>query len=587
MSVVPTPRLTLSPRPSEREIARLADELELHPVAAALAWQRGLRDRNTWLAYSDSDPTHQHDPHLLPDMDAAVERLIFAREHEQRVLIHGDYDVDGLTGAAVMFRALRDLGMDAHVFVPHREKDGYGLSRRALENALKNGCSLVVTVDCGSSEGQIIEEMALLGMETIVTDHHLATDLPEALAFVSPMRSDSTYPFPKLAGSTIAYKLARALYEALGRTPAPELWLDYVALGTVADVMPLTGENRLLVRAGLIELSKRMTCRRGTKADRHPAWRALAEVARISPSELNAQDLAFRFGPRLNAPGRIAGARLSLQLLTSDDLTEIPDLAREIENCNLERRRIEAGITESALAAAQRRLGRGDNPGVLVLMGEGWHPGVLGISASRLQETFNLPVLLGGVDAHGVVRGSGRAGEGLNLKELLDGAAEFTDRHGGHHRAVGFSLQESNWDAFAARVEELAPQPREVKPMLEAALEIRAEELDRDCLDAVELLAPFGEENPEPIFLITGVIPLGTRVIKKIHLRLEFQSPAGGSYSCIAFGRAEQMLARIETGVETDICVRLARDTFRKRPGEHGVSFHLVDFAPSACPGDT
>jgi single-stranded-DNA-specific exonuclease len=586
VQLAPVPSLRLREAPPAGEVERLAAALELPVAVAALAWQRGLRDAAAWRLWRDSDPAQQHDPYLLPDMAAAVDRLRFAREHEQKVLIHGDYDVDGLTGTALLRRALRGLGLAAEAFVPHRERDGYGLSRRALDNAVGAGCSLVVTVDCGSSEGALIEELALRGVDTIVTDHHLTTERPEALAFVSPKRPASRYPYAELCGSAIAYKLARALHEALGRPLPAETWLDFVALGTVADVSPLTGENRLLVIAGLREMSRRLTARPGSSADRHPAWRALARAAGLPAGELSAQDLAYRFAPRLNAPGRLGSAQLSLQLLISEDSAEAEALAGRIEASNTERRALEGQITEAARGQARARLARaaaaGQELGVLALADSGWHPGVLGISAARLSEEFGRPVLLAGLDGGGGARGSGRGPEVqvLDLKSLLDACAEHLERHGGHRRAVGFAVRPGAWPAFAAAIEGEAP-PLPPAAAVAADLVITAAELDRRFLDALELLGPFGEGNPEPVLLLRDAALLDSRVLKGQHLRLELLAPGGARLKVMAFGRAADLADRLHRGVALDLCLRVSRDTYQRAPGEHGLALQLVELAPA------
>ncbi|MBN2171414.1 MAG: single-stranded-DNA-specific exonuclease RecJ [Candidatus Krumholzibacteriota bacterium] len=586
MQPAPAPAIRLREQPSDAERERLAADLGLHPAVAALAWQRGCRDRAAWEALQDGDARHQHDPALLPDMDRAVDRLLAACDRGERILVHGDYDVDGLTGAALLLRALRALGADPgsiQAFVPRRDRDGYGLSRRALARARERGCTLVVTVDCGSSDGELVAELAAAGVDTIVTDHHLATELPAACAFVSPLRADSRYPHRDLAGSAIAYKLARALHAARGRPLPPETWLDFAALGTVADVMPLRGENRLLVTAGLAEMSRRLTARPGSAADRHPAWRALARTAGIRPGELDARDLAFRLAPRLNAPGRMDSPRLALDLLLSEDAAEAADLAERLESVNNRRRELEASVTAAAREAARARLSGGHRPGVLALASRGWHPGVLGISAARLVEEFGLPVLLAGLDAAGNARGSGRGPEGQDLKALLDAAAAHLRRHGGHRRAVGFDVKPGRWEAFAGCVAEAAAAPPPPQSVL-ADLALEPETMDRPFLDDLERVGPFGEGNPEPLVLLRGVVPLAAEVLKDTHLRLHFRSPRGGRFRAIAFGQAARLGPRVERGAASDLAVRVARDGFRRMPGEHGVALHLVELQPGAVP---
>jgi single-stranded-DNA-specific exonuclease len=579
-------RFSLRETAPEEPVRSLAEQLGIPAPVVAIGWQRGLQNLQAWTDLQGSDPLTQHDPFLLIDMDLAVDRLLFARDNNQRILIHGDYDVDGLTGTALLTRALKWLGMDVRPFVPHREKDGYGLSRRALENAVDNGCSLVITVDCGSSSGELIEEMAQRGLETVVTDHHLFDEKPAPLAFINPRRPESPYPFTPLSGSAVAYKLARGVHEALERPLDGDLLLDHVALGTVADVMPLEGENRLLVKAGLRELSRLMTVRTGSTADICPAWRALGRTSKLQPGELQAEDLAFRLAPRLNSPGRLAGAKLSLDLLLAKTASQANLLASQIETINESRRDLEARVTERARLAAQGRIARamatGGPPGILALVGRDWHPGVLGISASRLVDQYACPVLLAGMDEAGEARGSGRSLEGVDLKALLDQAAEPLARYGGHKRAVGFTVKSGCWDEFARLVEKAAGAVGEIStPQITADLCVEAEQLVRPFLDGLELLGPFGEGNPVPIFLVREVIPRSFRIIKGSHLKVQFESRDGRPFSAIAFGQAAEMKGRVEVGAATDICLRLARDTFRRPAGDHDVSFHLVNLFPA------
>ena len=576
--------IRLKEQPTAEEAASLAAELDLPQGVAILAWQRGILDKDAWRRFTDLDPAADLiDPRLLPDMDKAVERLQLALERGESLLVHGDYDADGLTGTAILIRAFRGLGMDARPFTPTRDKDGYGLSRRALENMAEKRIPLLVSVDCGSSDSELIGEFAGRGIESIITDHHLAGELPEALAFVSTQRPSSEYPHSNLSGSAIAYKLAHAFYKKLGRKLEPECWLDFAALGTVGDVMPLVGENRCIVAGGLREIARRMTARKGCDQWGHPAWKALAGRSGLRIGEVSASDLAFRIAPRLNAAGRISDPRLALDILLTDDEAEADRLARELDQINIHRQSLEARLTiearEQATAQVKAAKAESGGLGILVLAGKNWHPGLVGISSARMVDEFGVPAILLSLDENGAALGSGRGVEGLDLKSLLDGVEEELDRYGGHQRAVGLAVKPGRLDAFREKLQALLPVSPIPTP-LTADLAIEPEVADRGFLDSLEKLGPFGEANPEPRILMRGVLPTGYREIRDSHFKLQFETPAGERFEAIAFNGAARFVPRFEKGVESDLLIRLGRDTFRRAPGEYGVSFMLEEFLP-------
>jgi len=577
--------IRLREQPSAEEGARLAAELGLPPGVAVLAWQRGIRDVAAWRRFTDLDPAADLiDPWLLPDMDKAVDRLSLALDRGEPLLVHGDYDADGLTGTAILIRAFRGLGMDARPFAPLRDRDGYGLSRRALENAAENDVPLLVSVDCGSSDGELIGEFAERGIESIITDHHLAGELPQALAFVSTQREDSRYPHRDLSGSAIAYKLAHALYQKLNRKLEPERWLDFAALGTVGDVMPLVGENRCIVAGGLREMARRMTARPGCAEDGHPVWKALARQTGLRLGEVSASDLAFRMAPRLNAAGRIADPKMALDILLTDDPATADRLALELDSVNSRRQAMEQELTCDARDQAARQIeaaaSEGRELGVLVLASADWHPGLVGISAARMVDEFELPAILLCLNEEGVALGSGRGMEGIDLKASLDEVADELLRHGGHTRAVGLAVKTGRLDAFREKLQAVMPRALPAKVIM-ADLALQPEGADRPFLDALEKLGPFGEANPEPLIMLEGVVPTAYRDIRGSHFKLQFRSREGGDFEAIAFNGVVRFGPRFERGVETELLVRIGRDTFRRAPGEHAVSFMLEDFSPA------
>ena len=495
-----------APRPADTDAAsRLSRELGLHPVTAQVLSVRGIRDPAQARRYLAPGPGDLRAPSLLRDMDRATEALARALDRGVRIAVYGDYDVDGVCATTVAVRALRAFGADVVPFVPHRVQDGYGLNPEALERLRARGCGLILTVDNGVTRADVIEQATSSGLEVVVTDHHEPAERLPTCPLVNPKRPDATYPFKGLAGCGVALKVVLGLAERLGRTGQgtfkallPDL-LALTAVGTVADVVPLCDENRALVAMGLKALA-------GTP---HAGLRALVEVAGCTGRALHSSDVAYRIGPRINAAGRLGSADLALDLLLcGDDAERAADLAEQLDAANRERQQVERRQAEEAFEQAAGFLERGDAP-ALVLAGEGWHPGVIGIVAARVAETYRVPAVLVSVEGE-LGRGSARCFGDVRLHEALARCGALLESHGGHAKAAGFTMKADRLERFrAAFLDAVLEQERGDPGPREVAAELPVDAITLPFAAELERLAPFGFGNEEPLFCARGVRAAG------------------------------------------------------------------------------
>lgn len=478
----------------------LVRELGIHPVTAQVLVGRGISTPEAARAFLHPSPNGLHDPSLLTDLDRAVERIERALADGATIAVYGDYDVDGVCSTAVMTRILEAMGGKVRPYIPHRVTDGYGLNGEALQRLHQEGCGLVVTVDNGITRAQAVADAVAAGLDVVITDHHEPDARIPDCPVVNPKRHDETYPFQGLAGCGVAFKLACGLAE--GRGPAfaarfkellPDL-LAIVAVGTIADVVPLLDENRVLVRSGLAALA-------GT---RHAGLRALLKVARCEGRKLRASDVGFRIGPRINAAGRLGSAQLALDLILCEDEEEAQRMAKELDGCNRERQKIERKHAEDAYAQAEAMLAAEDLP-ALVIAGQDWHPGVIGIVAARVAERFGKPAALIAVDSE-VGRGSARSHGDVRLHEALTASTEHLVSHGGHALAAGFTMKPDKIDDFRkAFVEAIRAQSSGDRAPRIVDAEVPIDQIHRSLAAEIALLQPFGCDNREPIFCARGV----------------------------------------------------------------------------------
>lgn len=460
-------------------------------VLAGLLLNRNVDSADAALKFLVPDLSGLHPWQLLPDMEVAVARLRQAREKKEKVLIHGDYDADGITATALLMIALKDWGLDVQYFLPHRIEDGYGLSQAGIKHGREDGCTLLITVDCGIRNHHEVEYAKSLGMDVIVTDHHLPPEeLPDALAVVNPKRRDSVYPFPELAGVGLAWKLAAAL-EPSGKVSAQCLQL--AALGTVADLVPLLDENRILTCHGLKAINSTPL----------PGIHALAAAAGCEPGKLNSASIAYALAPRLNAAGRMDSANAAAQLLLETDPALAAHYAQGLDEENQRRRQVEDSIFQEAFIQAREQFSQKRR--VLVLHGPRWHPGVVGIVASRVLERFFRPaVILCGEE---LLTGSARSIAGFDIHAALDAVSVHLENYGGHPGAAGLSLREDMLEVFRSALDEYALGTGIdllQKPALEVEARLDSDNIDLNLLDEIEMLQPFGFGNPEPVFAVEG-----------------------------------------------------------------------------------
>lgn len=478
-----------NPNPDVRK--NFYSELKISKVTAQLLSNRGIDDPEEARAFLGCSLSSCHDPHLFKDMDHAVARIRKAIRGREKILVYGDYDVDGMTSAALLYTALKKLGASVETYIPNRLEEGYGLNINAIKKAQKSGAGLIITVDCGIGSFKEIEYANAIGIDVIVTDHHEIVEgrLPAAYAIINPLQESCGYPFKHLAGVGLAYKLAKTLYE--GTSFFAEDFLDLVSLGTIADIVPLKGENRILAKHGLDELNKRTRV----------GLEALTEVSGLSGKDISSGHIGFILGPRINAMGRIGSPQKALELLLTEDREEALKLAKVLNTENRNRQKIEAGILEEVLSKIEREVNFKHHK-VIVLASEKWHPGVIGIVASKIAERYFRPTILISLDGK-AGKGSGRSIGSFNLFDALIGCRDLLSAFGGHEAACGITIEKEKIAEFRDRINAMSGQDMDKEvfsPQLDIDMDIQLNMLTEDVIGEIESLAPFGEENPRPVF---------------------------------------------------------------------------------------
>lgn len=484
--------------PDKEVVNYLAQELNISKMLAMVLVNRGIKNPEEGKRFLWPEMDDLFDPYRLPDMEVAVNRIMKAIQIGEKICVYGDYDVDGITSVSIMAKTLNTMGADVFYYIPNRMDEGYGLNQQALEEIRGMGARLVITVDCGITS---IDEVAFgnsIGLDIIVTDHHQCQEsIPPALGVINPRRTDCDYPYKELAGVGVAYKLCKALENKIKGMNCVDGLLDIVALGTVADIVPLTGENRVLVSQGLKILQN--TANQGLKA--------LIEVSGLRNKEINTGHIAFVLAPRINAAGRLSDAQKGVELFLTGDPKTAYLLARELDTDNRERQNIENAILEQAVEIAERKK----DDSILVIASSGWHPGVIGIVASKVVEKFNKPAVLFCIDGN-EARGSGRSITGLDLYDLLSTCKHYYNKFGGHKQAAGLSINVDKLEEFAREINEVAFQHTkdiEKRPIINVEGDLTGQGIGLDEADQLSLVEPCGYGNPVPIFVKRGV-----RVVK-------------------------------------------------------------------------
>lgn len=540
----------------EGSVTILSEALRITPRAARLLVRRGIADPEAAKRYLEPKLTDLPDPFLMKGIERAANRLADAIKNQEKITLYGDYDVDGVTSSSLLASFLKLHGVEASVYIPKRLVEGYGLNQEAVEKIAADGTKVLVTLDCGITAAGEVSRANDLGIHVIVVDHHRCPpELPPAYAVLNPQQADCAYPEKVLAAVGVTFNLVIALRRVLrergwyaGAEPNLRRHLDLVTLGTICDMVPLTGVNRVLSWYGLMEL----------KWARRPGIRALMEVSRVRPAQVSSGDIGYKLGPRINAAGRLHDASVGVRLMLTPDIKEARRLADALDSANGNRKLIEGDVFHSAVTRVEEMASL---PDAIVLADETWHPGVVGIVASKLVERFDRPTVLIGEGG----RGSARTARGVHLYDAIAGCAEHLTKFGGHRAAAGLRIPFSNVEPFAEALALRVAADPEFATQWESTLfyddEISPADVDEHCYREVQQLEPFGNGNPEPLFRMPNVRVRTTRVVGGEHLKMRLQEGRFGGLEAIAFKLGE-LEEQLPPGREIDLACYLERNEY-------------------------
>lgn len=552
-------RWVLAEQKSPALAVSLANELQIPPIISQIFVNRGLTTASQLKSFLYPSLSDLSSPFLLPCMEKAVERITYALREREKIVVFGDYDVDGITAASLIYSVLQRFGADVMWYLPDRLIDGYGLSQKGVDEAIQRGASLLISVDCGITGTDVVEYAKSKGMDCIITDHHEPGDkLPDAIAVVDPkIDPNCDASFRELAGVGVAYKLADALYEYLNEDKAfLHQHLDLVGLGIIADIVPLTGENRILAKYGL----------RMLETSTKPGIKALLQVSGLWGNELSSWHIVFVLAPRLNAVGRIGDPSVALKLLLTNDYNEALQIAKILEAENRRRKELDEKIFEEAVSLAERTMNPNDK--AIVLMSENWHLGVVGIVASRLVEKYNRPVvLISTIDGSG--KGSARSIPNFHLLDAIRNCGDILEKYGGHKYAAGFCINPENVPEFRRRFLAYASQhlsDNDLVPTLSIDAKMLPEELDSELIKWLELFAPYGPENMRPVFLMENIEVFGEpKIVGDNHIRFQIKN-SRSIFDVIGFGFGEHFQALASRSKPIHIAVVVDKNTYFDPP---------------------
>jgi len=532
---------------------RLSKDLNIHPIIAQLQINRNITDPKEAEYFLSADLSDLHDPFLLKNMDAAIKRIETACRNKENVLVFGDYDVDGVTSSVLLTKALRRKGIEVLNYIPHRMTDGYGLNASVGEHAKKNNVGLIITVDCGITAYEEVEAINACGVEIIILDHHLPEEgqIPKAFAIINPKQKDCPYPFKGLAAVGLVVKFIHALE---GKVHLETL--DFAAIGTIADMVPLHGENRIIVKAGLPAINT--TANNGLSA--------LLDASKIRGKKISPYHIGFVIGPRINAAGRMDSAHTSLNLFLCENMTEAESLAQELEMHNTERQKAQRGIVQEAMAMIDEDEKMKDQK-IIVVGKEGWHKGIVGIVASRIKDKYSKPAIVIAIKDD-VGTASARSVNGFNFHEAISQCSDCLEAFGGHAGAAGLTIKKENIESFNTLINKIAHQTLDDKKLLpELSLEdeIPLSSIDINLANIIISMEPFGEGNPEPIFCSRQVrVNSLPQLLGKNTLKF-WVADNGMTISAVGFGMGE-LKKEIKKGQLIDIAYTISIDDWNKAP---------------------
>ncbi len=553
---------------------KLADELHISPVAAALLVRRGITTREEASAFVHPSLSQLHDPMLMLGMREAEQRLSQAIDNGEKILIYGDYDVDGTTAVALMYRFLKSFYTNIDYYIPDRYTEGYGISFRGIDYAQQQGCTLIIALDCGIKSVDKVEYARLRNIDFIICDHHTPGDeIPKAVAVMDSKQANDPYPFKHLSGCGVGFKLAQAYAQTHNMSFEQALTplLELLAMSIASDIVPLTGENRVLAYFGIQQISTTPSV----------GLQGLMRMTGLEGQQVNISDLVYRIGPRLNACGRIKSGRAAVELLISDDDAVATEIAQTIEAFNSERKEKDESITQEALQQLEADPEH-PNKHTNVAYGPQWHRGVLGIVASRLTENYYRPTIVLADTDDGLIAGSARSVGGFDIYTAIDSCRDLLTNFGGHMFAAGLSMLPQNLPEFKRRFEEYVAAhitDEQLVPVIRVEEELQLSDIDKQFYNVLRHLEPFGPDNPHPRFVTRALI--NNRYTKRVgklgeHLKLDL-TDRSLAITGIAFGKGE-MATFIQNGNAVDVCYSIEQNTYN---GVTSLQMKVEDIIPA------
>ena len=552
---------TLSPDLKNKK-DELAKELNLHPVLAELLINKGFMDKDEALKYLYPSLNDLHDPFLLPDMDKAISRIERALGNKERILIYGDYDVDGTTAVALVYKFFRGITNNIDYYIPDRYDEGYGVSFQGIDYAVNTGVKLIISLDCGIKAFNKVQYAKERGVDFIIGDHHVPDkQLPNAVAVVDAKRPDSLYPYDELSGCGVGFKIVQAFSQSNGYQFSDiEPLLDLVAVSIASDIVPLTGENRVMTFWGLKQLNS------------NPSFglRGIIETCGLHRKYIDVNDIVFKIGPRINASGRMMNGKEAVDLMLTNDMTSAREKSKNIDKYNVDRRKLDKEITDEAIEYIDNNINI-ENQTSIILYNETWHKGIVGIVASRLSEKYLRPAIVL-TKSNGMISGSARSVPGFDVYKAIESCRDILENFGGHTYAAGLTLKEEHLEEFKARFDILSldgMKPKMMSPQITVDAEISFSEISSEFTAGLDLFSPFGPENENPIFLTKNVFDAGnSKLVGKggRHIKLELIDGTGDQpLAGIAFSQ-HCYFESIKNGEPIDICYTIEENRHGSKP---------------------
>lgn len=534
----------------KKEIESLKSNVRLPDLIIQLLYQRGITNYAKVIKFFKPTKEKLYNPFLLKDCEKAADRLVEIIKNKERIMVLGDYDVDGTCGVSMFYLFLKKFGAEPLVYIPDRITEGYGISNKAINLAKEQGIKLIVSIDCGITAAEQVKYANELGVDFIICDHHQPPDeLPDAFAVINPLRKDCTYPFKHLCGTGVAFKLIQAVCEKLGEPSFTHTLYDFVAIATASDIVSVTDENRILVNEGLELINK----------NPRPAFRVLIESSNMKASSMNTTNIVFTIAPRINAVGRLGDAKRAVELLTSEKEEELDELVSILNKENLERRKLDKEITETAYSICEENHFN-EKFNVIILHNDSWHPGVVGIVAARLVEKYHLPSIVL-TTVNGVAKGSARSINGFNVYEALKKCDNLLVKYGGHYHAAGLEIEVDKIEEFKNALNEIATaqiSDEDKIPEIEIDAELKFSEINNYLLSILQYFEPYGPSNVTPVFCTKNVRIVGDVKTGKVDTHIfkladdEFENV----FDAVFFNSAEYS-CYIKPGNRCDVCYSL------------------------------